>query len=313
MSDKYGKVDEVLGKGANAVVRLAHKHDSYHNSDTLYAIKEFRKKRRNETHKEYVKKVIAEFCISSSMHHENVIRTVDLLQDHRDRWCQVMEYMSGGDLYARISSPVALSFEEKTCYFKQLLSGVDYLHSMGVAHRDLKPENLLLDEHYRILKITDFGVSEVFRTCFESRSRKAKGVCGSEPYIAPEEWCEDAEYDSTKVDVWACGIIYYALLCNSIPWRIAKFEDLHYRDYVNRRNPDMAVGYIPFDRLLPDPRRILYRLLEPIPSARWTTKDALEDLWLAFAEQCHSMADGERQDAEGPKWPAVTHSHAPHA
>lgn len=47
-------------------------------------------------------------------------------------------------------------------YFNQMLSGVEYLHSRGVAHRDLKPENLLLDETDNI-KISDFGMATIFR------------------------------------------------------------------------------------------------------------------------------------------------------
>lgn len=47
-------------------------------------------------------------------------------------------------------------------YFNQILAGVEYLHSRGVAHRDLKPENILLDEHDQI-KISDFGMATVFR------------------------------------------------------------------------------------------------------------------------------------------------------
>lgn len=47
-------------------------------------------------------------------------------------------------------------------YFNQLISGVQYLHSRGVAHRDLKPENLLLDDNDNI-KISDFGMATMFR------------------------------------------------------------------------------------------------------------------------------------------------------
>ena len=47
-------------------------------------------------------------------------------------------------------------------YFNQILAGVEYLHSRGVAHRDLKPENILLDERDNI-KISDFGMATVFR------------------------------------------------------------------------------------------------------------------------------------------------------
>lgn len=55
-----------------------------------------------------------------------------------------MEYCPGGDLYAAIKKG-NMSVGEVECTFKQILHGVQYLHSMGVAHRDIKPENLLLD------------------------------------------------------------------------------------------------------------------------------------------------------------------------
>lgn len=35
-------------------------------------------------------------------------------------------------------------------------------------------------------QITDFGVSDVFRMCWEKKTHMSKGLCGSEPYIAPE-------------------------------------------------------------------------------------------------------------------------------
>lgn len=121
----------------------------------------------------------------SSLSH-NVVETVDLVQDEQQHWCEVMEYCPGGDLYAVIKKG-DLGPAEINSYFKQILSGVAYLHSMGVAHRDIKPENLLLDAKGHV-KITDFGVSDVFRMCWERTTHLSKGLCGSEPYIAPEQF-----------------------------------------------------------------------------------------------------------------------------
>ena len=107
-------------------------------------MQEFRKRRKNESEKEYVKKLTSEFCISSTLHHVNIVETVDLVQDENKKWCEVMEFCPGGDLYAAIKKG-GMSPSEVECCFKQILSGVSYLHSQGVAHRDIKPENLFFD------------------------------------------------------------------------------------------------------------------------------------------------------------------------
>ena len=156
---KYGMCDKAaIGKGATAVVRLAHKWDR--REEKLYAVKEFRKRRKNETEKDYVKKLTSEFCISSTLHHVNIVETVDLVQDEAQHWCEVMEYCPGGDLYAAIKKG-GMSSGEVECTFKQILLGIQYLHSMGVAHRDIKPENLLLDGRGHVKVSSPFALCGV--------------------------------------------------------------------------------------------------------------------------------------------------------
>ena len=243
---KYGKCQEIVGRGAFGIVRIAHKtdpNDSKH--EQLYAVKEFRR-RPQEDSKKYSKRLNSEFCISSSLRHPNVIHTLDLLTDAKGDYCEVMEFCAGGDLYSLVLAAGKLEVVEADCYFLQLMRGVEYIHEMGVAHRDLKPENLLLTTH-GALKITDFGNGECFRMAWETEPHMTAGLCGSAPYIAPEEYVEK-EFDPRAVDVWACGVIYMAMRTGRHLWRVAKKdEDEFYDNYVQGRKSD--AGYGPIESL----------------------------------------------------------------
>lgn len=238
--EKYGKCQEVVGRGAFGIVRISHK--KVENGEKLFAVKEFRR-RPEESEKKYSKRLTAEFCISSSLRHPNVIHTLDLLKDQKGDYCEVMEYCSGGDLYTLVLTAGKLEVLEADCYFKQMMRGVEYMHEMGVAHRDLKPENLLLTCH-GALKITDFGNGECFRMAWEHSAHMVSGLCGSAPYIAPEEYI-DREFDARAVDVWACGVIYMAMRTGRHLWRVAKKdEDEFYERYLEGRRDEEGYGPI---------------------------------------------------------------------
>lgn len=295
LTQKYGVCQKVaIGKGATSVVRLAHKWDR--SEEKLYAVKEFRKRRKNESEKEYVKKLTAEFCISSTLHHINIVETVDLVQDENQHWCEVMEFCPGGDLYAAIKKG-GMSPSEVECCFKQMLSGVSYLHSQGVAHRDIKPENLFFDTKGH-LKIGDYGASTVYRLPWEATIHMSTGLCGSEPYIAPEQFL-GKPYDARLVDIWACGIVYYCLHFQEMPWRAAQMSDTLYVAYVaacavqhKDKDKDKDVVFPPtINNLSPRAcRSLIRRMLEPDPKLRSPIEDIVAHPWVQGIEVCHAVA-----------------------
>jgi 5'-AMP-activated protein kinase catalytic alpha subunit len=97
--------------------------------------------------------------------------------------------------------------------FAQILSGIEYIHKLGVVHRDLKPENLLLD-HNNNVKLVDFGLSNLY-----AEGEKLKTACGSPCYAAPE-MIRGELYDGLGADIWSSGVILYAMVCGFLP-----FED----------------------------------------------------------------------------------------
>ena len=94
---------------------------------------------------------------------------------------------------------------------RQILLGLNHLHSYNVVHRDLKPGNLLANQALTTVKLADLGLAE---TLWTPRLRSA-GV-GTPSYLAPElllplYWGHSKTLLSTKIDLWALGLTLYQL------------------------------------------------------------------------------------------------------
>lgn len=244
--ERYGRCEEIIGRGASGVVRLSHKKVAKGTStEHLYAVKKFRHDPRDSA-KTHRKRFTSEFCIASRLQHLNIIGVLDLLQDGAGNYCEIMEYCAGGDLKTLVLREERLEASEADCYFKQLVRGVEYLHEMGVAHRDLKPDNLLLTTN-GALKITDFGNADCFRLAWEKEGHLTLSHCGTIPYDAPEEYSH-GEFDPRAVDVWATGVIYMVMRTGRLLWMVPRWKaDQDFERYLNDRRTE--IGYAPIERL----------------------------------------------------------------
>ncbi|KAJ5747420.1 uncharacterized protein N7511_009116 [Penicillium nucicola] len=232
LNSKYGKMGRVLGSGAGGSVRLLKR-----NSDGVtFAVKQFRDRHNWETLKEYSKKVTAEFCIGSTLHHGNIIETLDIIQEGT-HWYEVMEF-APFDLFAIVMTG-KMGKEEIACSFKQILSGVTYLHGMGLAHRDLKLDNVVVNDH-GIMKLIDFGSAVVFRYPFENDIVPASGIVGSDPYLAPEVY-DEKKYDPRPTDVWSLAIIFCCMTLRRFPWKQPRTTDNSYKLFVSSPTPGTPV------------------------------------------------------------------------
>jgi protein-serine/threonine kinase len=278
--EKYGRCQEVIGKGSYGVVRASHKKvvdDASNVVDVkLYAVKEFKRK-VNEPENSYTKRLTSEFVISSSLKNLNIIETLDLLKDANNDFCVVMEYCAGGDLYTLIVAAGKLEYAEADCFFKQLIRGVNYMHDMGIAHRDLKPENLLVTQT-GVIKITDFGNSECFKVAWDLEIQLSQGICGSSPYIAPEEFVQKS-FDPRNVDIWSCGVIYMAMRTGRQLWKLADpSKDEFFQEYLTQRKEEG--GYEPIESLKRARcRNVIYSILDPKPERRITGEQILNSEW----------------------------------
>lgn len=220
LQEKWGKFGKVLGSGAGGSVRLMKRSSD----GVTFAVKQFRDRHSYETEREYAKKVTAEFCIGSTLHHGNIIETLDIVHE-KGHWYEVMEY-APFDLFAIVMTG-KMSREEVNCSFVQIASGVNFLHSMGLAHRDLKLDNVVVNGH-GIMKIIDFGSASVFRYPFENDIVLASGIVGSDPYLAPEVY-DGNKYDPRFVDIWSLAIIFACMSLRRFPWKAPRLTDNSYK------------------------------------------------------------------------------------
>lgn len=123
-------------------------------------------------------------------------------------------------------------------------------------------------------------VSEYF---FQTDSLKFIGICGSDPYIAPEQYTQK-EYDARKTDLWSCGIIFVCMTIRRFPWKLPRPErDQSFNNYVHSNN----VGAERLFKLLPRySRSIISKILRPNPEERCTLEEVLNDEWVKNIETC---------------------------
>lgn len=173
--------------------------------------------------------------------HMCTLREVVLTPSHL---ALVLDYESGGSLAEYVAAQIpkvsrlelCVEEEEARFMYRQLIAGVEYLHSLHVAHRDIKLDNSLLggDRPPRV-KLCDFQFAKYWGKPEYARMTTHLGTA---VYMAPEVITNrqnHRSYNPVEADVWACGIWLVALLVGAFPFdnrpgvddRTAEMQILH--------------------------------------------------------------------------------------
>ncbi len=148
-------------------------------------------------------------CIN--LKHINLIGLYDIRYDDAGEAWVVMEYVSGESLKDVIDrNPHGMPLDEVNRWFREIASGVNYLHNHGIVHRDLKPANIFTDEG--VVKIGDYGLSK-FIAC--GASDVQTGAVGTFHYMAPE--IGNGDYGK-GIDTYSLGIVLYEMLTGNVPF-----------------------------------------------------------------------------------------------
>jgi len=157
-----------------------------------------------------------EVAVLKKLENPYIIKLYDIFDTEDDLYL-VMERVYGGELFERICEKEQYSETDAKKVMKQLLSAIQYFHSVDIVHRDLKPENILLklDKSDTCIKVTDFGLSRIIERCV-GQDEMMQTACGTPGYVAPEI-LKGNGYNK-EIDMWSAGVIMYILLCGYPPF-----------------------------------------------------------------------------------------------
>ena len=216
---------------------------------------------------------------------------LDNIKEDKEIFCLVMECAQNGSLESYYDDYINrfkdkehfLPLDEKLIIkiFKQLLNGVNYLHSKGVIHRDIKTDNILLDENNNI-KISDFGISALYKGNNENEEEDIdeeednqkkdeilfcnNTTIGRKDTLSPE--MKKFEKYDYKVDIYNLGL---AMLC------LMSYENPRIKDEKNKDNYLVNKKAIneSYNTYL---KNLVFRMLNEDKNVRPNGKEVLDEL-----------------------------------
>ena len=219
-----------------------------------------------------------EIEILKNLDHPDIVRIIESFNT-KNSYILITEYCEGGELFDQVKNQ--LSETQIAVIFKQVLSGLAYLHSNNIVHRDLKLENILIHEIEKSkttgedlfnIKIIDFGTARIF-----DKKRNPQSIVGSSYYIAPEVLRQ--KYNK-ECDLWSVGVILYMFIVGHAPFDGCDDDEIttNIQRGVYRKNDRRWI------KASKEVKDLIQKLLTYRPSQRLSAIQALNHPWFKITD-----------------------------
>uniref|UniRef100_A0A673FLC2 Protein kinase domain-containing protein n=1 Tax=Sinocyclocheilus rhinocerous TaxID=307959 RepID=A0A673FLC2_9TELE len=221
-----------------------------------------------------------EIKLMKGLHHPKLVQCL-AAYDTQSEIVMILEYIAGGELFERI---VDENFEHtepnSVNYMRQILEGIQYIHSKRIVHLDLKPENIVcVNSAGTLIKIIDFGLASKLEP-----GKHLMVLHGTPEFVAPE--VVNYEPVDLATDMWSIGVICYILLSGESPFQgNSDAETLALVTAAQWEfNPES------FDGITNEAKDFISGLLREDKRTRLSCEKALAHPWIALFDDSNSRS-----------------------
>jgi len=264
--DRY-RIEETIGSGGMAIVyRAVHVH-----LEQSFALKALHGEMASDA--TIAKRFHREAKVMSQLAHPHIVSVVDFGTTDAGLLYMVMQYVRGPTLADVMRHTGPLGPARTARLARQIATGLDRAHRSGFVHRDLKPQNVMLvggdDGDEERAQILDFGlVGLVEPEASHQTQLTTRGMFfGTPAYMSPEQISGGPVGPSS--DLYALGVILYAMLVGELPFRGEVRELAH--QHVTKAPPRPRLEYGGLTE-------VVMRLLAKAPEERPASARAVVDL-----------------------------------
>ncbi|CAL8989640.1 unnamed protein product [Prunus brigantina] len=260
---RYGRYNEVLGKGASKTVYRA--FDEYEGIEVAWNQVKLYDFLRNP---EDLERLYREIHLLKTLKHNNIMKFYSSWVDTANRHINfVTEMFTSGTLRQYRLKHKRVNIRAVKHWCRQILKGLLYLHSLDppVIHRDLKCDNIFINGNQGEVKIGDLGLAAVLRKSHADR------CVGTPEFMAPEVYEE--EYNEL-VDIYSFGMCILEMVTFEYPYSECTHPAQIYKKVISGKKPEAL--YKVKD---PEVRRFVEKCLVVV-SRRLSARELLKDPFL---------------------------------
>ena len=230
----------------------------------------------------HIRELEEEVKLLQNLSHPNIVRYLGTAREE-EALNIFLEFVPGGSISSLLGKFGSFTETVIRMYTRQLLLGLEYLHSNHIMHRDIKGANILVDNK-GCIKLADFGASK--KVVELATISEAKSMKGTPYWMAPEVIRQTGH--NWQADMWSVGCTVIEMATGKPPWS-QQFQEVAALFHIGTT---MSHPPIP-EHLSADGKDFLLKLLQREPRLRPSAAEMLKHPFVQNYETYSGQESGE--------------------